>query len=355
MSEKKINIDLGLFNFSANKTRKKRSDSNSKGDIKIKPVSQKKKNDSMKKKSILKMIRQHQEDRYKKLFDGSDKPVEKAAISENNNFNKDFKEAQLFLQTLTEKTDNSIKNKTLKQYPNPTPNSILLRPTPTLNNIENIVSNPLPNISGNIMSSSAMPVSLNIKPALQNITPNYGCLKNGALPTYRDYMNKTRKQQPLINISPISTGGNANPVVSESKTESEIIATKVNESIKRLADMKRAEFKLQQIKNDRPKKMKRKKTLRRTYKTGKSKVLPRISVLVSNKTIRNNISTRSQLLKQTPIEEVKRFLVKRGLIKVGSITPNDVLRKMYESAFLLCGEVQNHNPDNLLYNFLNDK
>jgi hypothetical protein len=208
------------------------------------------------------------------------------------------------------------------------------------------------------MSSSAMPVSLNIKPAMQNIVPHYGCLKNGALPTYRDYMNKTRKQQPVINISPIATGGNATPmntIVPESKTESQIIATKVNESIKRVADMKRAEFKLQQIKNERPKKMKRKKTLRRTYKTGKSKILPRISVLVSNKTIRNNISTRSQLLKQTPIEEVKRFLVKRGLIKVGSITPNDVLRKMYESAFLLCGEVQNHNPDNLLYNFLNDK
>jgi glyoxylate carboligase len=98
---------------------------------------------------------------------------------------------------------------------------------------------------------------------------------------------------------------------------------------------------------------KRKKTLRRTYKIGKSKVLPRVSVLVSNRTIRNNISTKSQLLKQVDMSEVKKYLIKRGFIKVGSSAPNDVLRKMYEEAVLMCGELQNHNPENLLYNFMN--
>jgi hypothetical protein len=55
------------------------------------------------------------------------------------------------------------------------------------------------------------------------------------------------------------------------------------------------------------------------------------------------------------MSEVKKYLIKRGFIKVGSVAPNDVLRKMYEDAVLMCGEVQNHNPDNLLYNFLNQK
>ena len=55
-----------------------------------------------------------------------------------------------------------------------------------------------------------------------------------------------------------------------------------------------------------------------------------------------------------PIQDVKKFLIKRGFIKVGSTAPNDILRKMYESAILICGEVQNHNPENLLYNFMND-
>jgi hypothetical protein len=98
---------------------------------------------------------------------------------------------------------------------------------------------------------------------------------------------------------------------------------------------------------------KRKKTIRRTYKIGKSKIMPKISVLVSNKTIRNQILTKNQLLKQTSIQDIKRYLIKHGLIRVGSTTPNDVLRKMYESAQMVCGEIHNHNPDNLLYNFIN--
>jgi hypothetical protein len=98
-----------------------------------------------------------------------------------------------------------------------------------------------------------------------------------------------------------------------------------------------------------------KRTVRRTYKIGKSKIHPKVSVLVSNRTIRNNITTKTQLLKQTPIQDIKSFLIKRGLIKVGTIAPNDVLREMYESTTLLCGDVYNHNPETLLYNFFNEK
>jgi len=47
-------------------------------------------------------------------------------------------------------------------------------------------------------------------------------------------------------------------------------------------------------------------------------------------------------------------LIKKGFIKVGTPTPNDILRKMYESVVLICGEVQNHNPENLLYNYVHD-
>ena len=86
---------------------------------------------------------------------------------------------------------------------------------------------------------------------------------------------------------------------------------------------------------------------------GKSKIQPKISVLVSNKTIRKNINNKAQLLKQTPIQEIKKYLIKKGFIRVGSIAPNDVLRKMYETATLMCGEIQNHNPDNILFNYLN--
>ena len=60
-------------------------------------------------------------------------------------------------------------------------------------------------------------------------------------------------------------------------------------------------------------------------------------------------------VKEVPISKIKKELVRRGLIRIGTITPNDVLRKMYETVELMCGDVQNHNPDNLLHNFINDK
>jgi hypothetical protein len=159
--------------------------------------------------------------------------------------------------------------------------------------------------------------------------PDYGCLKGGSLPLYKNWKNQTQKNNaipPPIRISDLSSPASINH-----------IKQKINE-----------------IKPSKPRPKKQKRTVRRTYRTGRSKVFPKVSVLVSNRTIRNNITTKTQLLKQTPISEVKKFLVKNGFIKIGSIAPNDVLRKMYESATLICGEVTNHNPDYLLYNFMND-
>jgi hypothetical protein len=98
-----------------------------------------------------------------------------------------------------------------------------------------------------------------------------------------------------------------------------------------------------------------KKIMRRTYRTGKDRYRPRVSVLLPNKTIRRNITTKSYLLKQTPIEEIRKTLLKQGFIKVGSSAPNDVLRKMYESIQMIGGDINNHNPDNLLFNFFNEK
>jgi len=128
------------------------------------------------------------------------------------------------------------------------------------------------------------------------------------------------------------------------------VEDRVSESLKLPNIINQTAGKLKEYKQ---KKNKRKRIMRRTFKIGKSKVHPKVAVLVSNKTLRQNITTKHQLLKQTPLTDVKKFLMKRGFIKVGSIAPNDVLRKMYEDVTMMCGDVQNHNPENLLYNFLN--
>lgn len=363
MSDKKtLNLNPDLFSFSNNTTRKKRSKSDP-GGIKMKPTQPKKKNDTLKKKSILKMIRQHQEDRYKKLFEGDKTTPNTTNQSTTQIFNKDFQEAKLFLENLTEKKqhETQIKNHTLKKYPNPTPNSLLLAPS------TNVFAEPLQamtNITQNTMPNTPPARSMHIN---TNV-PKYGCLKNGALPTYRNYVNQTRKNvsDPVIHIGGTNQTQSVLPAQQAAKdiqaaqtltiggVKSEAVEQRINESINRVKQMNQTALKLQELKKQmRPKKMKRKKTKRRTYKIGKSKVLPKVSVLVSNKTIRNNISTKKQLLKQVPLQDIKSYLMKRGFIKVGSTAPSDVLRKMYESAVMICGEVQNHNPDNLLYNYLN--
>jgi hypothetical protein len=297
------------------------------------------------------MIRQHQEDRYSKLLEDNNKPSKKTD-DDSVGFNKEFEEAQKFMQNLTEKTTlTNNNNKSLKNYnTNTGTNSLLYHPiVDTFNNVA-----PIKEVSNSIIQNTISPGNIVLNPSFpQNINPlpQYGCLKNGQLPTYRDYMNKTRKVIP-----PQQFGGQnaAPPQKTIVETRNEMIEKKINDSMNRVNEMKNVAAKLQQLKeNNRPKKLKRKKIVRRTYKVGKSKLHPKVSVLVSNKTIRNNISTKSQLLKQIPIEEVKKHLIKHGLIKIGTIAPNDVLRKMYESSVLICGELNNHNPDNLLYNFVN--
>jgi len=159
--------------------------------------------------------------------------------------------------------------------------------------------------------------------------PKYGCLKNGSLPTYRASMNKTVK---------------ATDIQEKPKTDNAIdrIRARLNERANRQQAIK--------VPKTKPNKL-----IRRTYHVGKDKYRPSVGVLLPNRTIRNKVTNKSFMLKNTSIDEIRRFLLKQGFIKVGSTSPNDVLRKMYESIMLIDGEIKNYNPDNLLYNFFNDK
>ena len=54
-------------------------------------------------------------------------------------------------------------------------------------------------------------------------------------------------------------------------------------------------------------------------KVGKNKLIPKISVLVSNKTIRNRVIEKNQLLKQISIHDIKKFLNKKKSIEFRKI------------------------------------
>ena len=392
-SEKRtIKINPELFRVSdKNSSRKKRTPS----EKSIKVKSQNPVRNKTLRNGVLRMlrdnIREKQKEEYNTLINPN--PV-KSKETPSSEFKTDFEKSLQYFSSLNE-NEVSVKkpshNTTFKREPvNYSSNSNIggSNILPEFN--ENSISSVLPDVF-NDLPIPARNSPIHLKQPLINLPPppQYGCLKGGSLPTYRSWVNGTQKNyfgnnEIQNNIPPnpaiySNSIGNttysapsfiSKPIDIEKKDEIqnnqniESTILQKSDSILSIAkkDLAEKKQKLQKkinkenIQENKPKLkyLKQKKIYNRTYRVGKSKVYPKVGVLISNKTVRQRISTNALHLKQTPMPEVKKFLVKKGFIKVGSIAPNDVLRQMYECAHLMCGEIENHNPENLLYNYFND-
>jgi hypothetical protein len=189
--------------------------------------------------------------------------------------------------------------------------------------------------------------------------PQYGCLKNGTLPTFRQFHGaqktlKNNDSETKNNYLGTTTYlGNNDQNVQDTREKT---GGDSRRSFSSFPERSEGQTEINPQEIDRPTLYYpcNKKILHRKFTVGKSNKNRKVSVLVSNKTIRHDTITKNSLLKQTSIPEIKRFLIKRGLIKVGSTAPNEVLRQMYETASLMCGDVKNHNSEILLYNYFND-
>jgi hypothetical protein len=346
---KTISINPDLFKFSNNRGSRKKKEKTP-GEIKIKTPKTNKRDKTLRKNHVLRFIREQQEKNYKQLLEG-DKPKSPLEKPPVDSFNNEFDESLKYLMSLTQEKDaEDSKNRTLKNRAQT--DSVLYYP-----GISDLVTNEDVNLE---FPSDMMQFVPDVSaPQIQlssptKVQPVYGCLKNGTLPTWRTYNRTQRAHHGGTGEQP---GGKVdlkeeNPVEPVTGSSSESIRDYMKRSHKK-SEIKQTTDLLNK-KDQKMKYPKQKRTVRRTFKVGKSKVLPKISVLISNKTLRNRVTEKTHALKETPIHDVKRYLTKKGFIRVGSSAPNDVLRKMYESATLICGEIENHNPDNLLFNFLND-
>uniref|UniRef100_A0A6C0HHU9 Uncharacterized protein n=1 Tax=viral metagenome TaxID=1070528 RepID=A0A6C0HHU9_9ZZZZ len=380
MSERKtISINPELFSLSGNTTRKKRPSKENK-DLKIKSTTPKQpQSNKTLRNRLLHYIRKNQEENFKKMHGSKPEitvPDRKYTSAITDSFNNDFEESLKYMTEIadqvTHKLDNDyIINQTLRNYKSLNPESILSGGGDFDKAVEGLSGGDLPVYTD--LPPVNMMESVKLTPA-QN--PQWGCMKGGSLPTYRLWKNQTqRARDPMDSITPpaaslqipapqinlgnmsmssigsIAGGAPLSSIHTQPEPAKPIFDSPRLSQLKQTMEKVKASNAAEE--KNKIKYGKRKKTIRRTYKLGKSRITPKVSVLISNKTVRKNISTKTEKLKQIPIDEIRSVLIKKGFIKVGSLATNDVLRKMYESMLLVCGEVENHNPDNMLYNYFN--
>lgn len=268
---------------------------------------------------------------------------------------------------------------------------------------------PLMNIGKNDNIIHLKNESLNSKPPLSLNKPDhdvpYGVLKNGRKPTYRQWTHTQKNVRPFSekpSNQSNNTDDSKNTMNDREKKLSELrlklskpLKTNTTELIKndwenenyivnpnKNNKLTEHNIDLPEIKNDvasyiqkagnvnlhdindlnsiqnmnkrDPKKHYNKVTkVRRKYTLGKSKLKNKVSMLVKNNATRKKVLDAHKNLKKTSLHEIKQYLKDHNLIKIGSQSPNYILRKIYENA-KLSGDVSNVNKKTLLDNILTE-
>ena len=302
-SVKQLKINPDFFKLSRSKSRKNkksRSISSSLLNKTIKP------NDI--KKKLLQRIKEHQ----KKNKENGEETL---AHSKVKTFHDEFKESLNYLNGVIETRDKKRKKKTMRNNANSQPP--MFKP--------NTVAPP----------------------------PPYSCLKGGSKPTYRQYQ-KTLKRGNIINSSAPKLTIKDKPrfmITNEPRYQDR--KNKLNDVKQKLSTVFTNPLKDINIPEPPPNKIlkQRNKTLRRKIKLGKGKRT--VGVLVKNKITRKKIKKDIDVLKTTKLTDIKSYLKRHNLMKIGSPAPEDVVRKIYEDA-RLAGSIYNKNPDVLIHNYMTD-
>ena len=202
-------------------------------------------------------------------------------------------------------------------------------------------------------------------PSLNNIKennkPEYGCMKNGYLPTYREWKNKTVKKpisNPIINTDANMFYDKKNIIETEKDSlEKDIEKDSLEKDSLEKDSLEKDSLEKDSLEKDIEKDIENK---RHKYKLSKRSTTLKyhlgkrgrsVGVLVKNATTRKKIIDEHNLLRQTKLSDMKNYLKRHNLLKSGSRAPPDIIKKMYEQS-LLGGDIRNSNKNNVIHNYL---
>ena len=220
--------------------------------------------------------------------------------------------------------------------------------------------------------TSLLPSSSTFSPIKLSDDAPYGCLKDGKKPTFRMY-NKTIKN----NIRFADNESGSDNLYSDRQTKLKELQNKHSKKTSTSSTSSTSSQDNKQINSDsnendtdddadssgenknkhslRKTKVRRhlRKTITKKFKLGKQQGNI-VGVLIKNNDTRKNIQKEHGLLKSKQLADVKKYLVEKNLIKIGSTAPPGVIRNIYEAS-MLAGEVENVGKGIGLHNFLEDK
>jgi hypothetical protein len=389
MSNKTISINPSLFSMGGSKTKKNR-------EKKTKPTIVPLISPNVLKNKLLKRIKEHKQRETENLENNKRKlPLPEESIKndivkhELSSFSDEFSDSINYLQTLSkqkkvndekanyerqrQKKKEQLERKTVRNYHEPH-----VQHNVNLDLPEELMSRPLIVVNTDDMTTGGQSIQLHTKTS--DSIP-YGILKGGSKPTYRDWA-RTQRNYDVINPQAALTiqGIELNKEKNERENRLNNLREKlkqkqIEETITKHDDIMLTQNLIQKptLENNQSvenivsqpidnvggggdiiatKKI-TKKTIKRKYTLGKSKIKRTVSILVKDRGTRKIILGAQKDLKRKSINDVREYLRDHNLIKIGSNDPNDVLRKLYESA-MLSGEITNSNSEILLHNFSKD-
>ena len=390
MSNKTISINPSLFSTGSSKTKKNR-------DKKTKPTTVPLISPNVLKNKLLKRIKEHKQKETQNLENNKRNlntqiDVEIPVKNEILNFNDEFSDSINYLQTLSKQKNIDVEKKNSEILKQKRKDELERMTVRNYYSIGQPISQPIINIDlpeeliQSIVPTVSEPFKINIK----NDVP-YGILKGGAKPSYREW-SRTQRNNIVTNpnASLIIEGGNissgnsarenrlnllkqkiknkneefrSDPLLSENLIKKpientiiqpEIVPNQPQQTVQ--PEITENQSQIQSIQEPIiggkliATKHITKKTIKRKYTLGKSQIKRTVGVLIKDRGTRKKVLYAQKDLKRKNMNDIKAYLREHNLIKIGSNAPNDVLRKLYESA-MLAGEITNSNPTTLLHNF----